>query len=65
VPDRDGILFHPGNTIDDTEGCIILGIAFGKLGPQRAILNSGQTFKTFMYIMKDVDEFKFTVKEVW
>lgn len=28
VPDRSGILIHPGNTLDDIEGCIIPGKDF-------------------------------------
>lgn len=48
VPGRTGILFHPGNTTDDTLGCILLGQYFGKLRTKRAVLNSGETFKHFL-----------------
>lgn len=27
VPDRDDILVHPGNTVEDTSGCILVGLA--------------------------------------
>jgi len=49
VPGRTRILFHPGNTVEDTTGCVILGQYFGKLRTsQRAILNSGNTFRDFI-----------------
>ena len=48
VPNRLLILFHPGNTDKHTEGCILLGEHFGKLRGDRAVLNSGATFKDFM-----------------
>jgi len=48
VPDRTNILFHPGNTVSDTAGCILLGSEIGKLKGDRAVLNSGITFKGFM-----------------
>jgi hypothetical protein len=48
VPGRDHILFHAGNLAKHTEGCILLGEHFGKLKGDRAILNSGATFKAFL-----------------
>lgn len=44
VPSRSKILFHPGNTSTDTEGCILIGSRVGSLKGDRAILNSGRTF---------------------
>lgn len=29
VPGRDNILIHPGNTVRDTEGCILPGLEYG------------------------------------
>ena len=34
VPNRARILFHPGNTEEDIEGCVLLGRAFGGLNVQ-------------------------------
>ena len=63
VPDRSHILFHPLNVVGDTEGCIGLGEHVGKLRGQRAILNSGKTFKRFMQEMTGEDRFHLTIKE--
>ena len=65
VPGRVGVLFHAGNTEDDTEGCIILARHFGKLKGNRAVLNSGSTFKEFMNRMDDVSLAHLTIKEVY
>jgi hypothetical protein len=65
VPGRTGILFHSGNTADDTRGCILLAQHYGKLCGARAVLNSGKTFKTFMGLMRDVGLFTLTIKEVF
>ena len=48
VPGRTHVLFHAGNVVKHTEGCILLGEHFGKLAGDRALLNSGKTFKNFL-----------------
>lgn len=63
VPGRTHILFHAGNVIGDTAGCILLAQHFGKLRGDRAILNSGKTFVAFMSKMGKFERFKLTVKE--
>jgi hypothetical protein len=65
IPGRSNVLFHAGNIVDHTKGCIILGQFFGKLKGQRAVLNSGNTFKTFMQLLASENEFHLTIKEVY
>jgi len=63
VPGRSGILFHAGNTLQDTSGCILLGNQVGKLKHNRAVLNSGQTYKQFMMLMSGHNAFHLTISE--
>ncbi|MEA2065883.1 MAG: DUF5675 family protein [Thermotogota bacterium] len=63
VPNRSYVLFHAGNISAHTAGCVILAQYFGKLKGDRAVLNSGITFKSFMNIMTGVNEFHLTIKE--
>ena len=63
VPGRSHVLFHRGNTQDDTLGCILLGQTVGKLKGERAVLNSGNTFKEFMFNMGSHQGFHLTIKE--
>lgn len=68
VPGRTYILFHSGNIIEHTEGCILLARKFGVLKTtveKRAILNSGETFKEFLKKLENINEFHLTIKEVY
>ncbi len=67
VPNRSHVLFHKGNTKNNTEGCIILGQYPDKLRHQRALMNSGETFNRFLNLLAGmgVNEFKLCIKAVW
>ena len=63
VPGKSHVLFHTGSVVKHTKGCIILAQYWGKLESERAVLNSGKTFKKFMEIMRDVNIFNLTIIE--
>ncbi|WP_319406190.1 DUF5675 family protein [uncultured Desulfosarcina sp.] len=63
VPGRSKVLCHPGNKVIDTEGCIILAQHYGKLSGDRAVLNSGDTFKAFMAEMIGINLAHLTIYE--
>lgn len=65
VPGRDHVLFHSGNIVEHTQGCILLAQHFGKLNHNRGILNSGVTFQNFMRELKGVGEAHLTIREVY
>lgn len=61
VPGRSHILFHKGNLMDDSHGCIIVGEQYELLGGKPAVLASGKAFQEFLDRTKDVNEFNFDV----
>ena len=40
VPGRSGIFIHSGNVVDDTRGCLIIGLARGDQDGKPAVLDS-------------------------
>jgi len=47
VPGFEFILIHWGNTISDTEGCLIIGDKIGIVNQKDAVLNSRATYLKF------------------
>ena len=60
VPDRDMVEIHVGNSIRDTQGCILLGMSYSL--SDNAIMNSKLAFDNFMSIMPS--EFTITINDV-
>jgi len=64
VPGRSFVLLHAGNLVKHTKGCLLLGQYFGKLANEdRATLNSGKTFNSFMVYMRAHPKFHLTITE--
>jgi len=65
VPERDHILFHAGNTHKDTNGCILLGMQFGSIESDSAILASRSAFLKFLELMGNTPEAELLVIDAY
>ena len=57
VDGHDRVLFHKGNTEDDSEGCVIVAESFGELNGQTAVLDSKGGFAEFMKLTAGLEHF--------
>lgn len=64
VQGHTALLFHAGNVEEESLGCVLLGSSFGKLKGDRAVLNSGNTFKAFLEETEGLDQFPLTIIDV-
>lgn len=55
VPNRSYILFHSGNIVDHTRGCILLGLRKGRLYNKPAVLSSRAAIRKFNNILNKED----------
>lgn len=64
VPHRLDILFHAGNTIDDTRGCVLLGMSAGEFDHKPAVLGSRRALRRFMGAFEGRNQFDLIVSGV-
>ena len=65
VPDHNGILFHPGNTEHDSDGCILLGTSLSlpdNIMSIDRLISSQSAFSTFMNYLEDVNRFTLIIE---
>ena len=63
VFNRTDVEFHPGNVVQDTVACTVLGQYPDKLHGDRAVLNSGTTFDRFMSMLAGAREIIVVIRE--
>jgi hypothetical protein len=63
VPGRSAIMIHVGNTIDDTQGCILPGKGLGYVNNHWAVTFSNDAMEELTAYLEDVNEFMLYVME--
>jgi hypothetical protein len=64
VSGRSHILFHAGNTMADTAGCILVAEEFGGTDLEPIIANSKRGYGEFMAKQAGVDEFELEILDL-
>lgn len=63
VPNRTHVLFHSGNTIEDTEGCILVGEEFSGTWDKPMLASSRRGFLEFLTMLDGVNAFELVVHD--
>lgn len=61
VKGRSFIMIHPGNTVDDLQGCIAPGKSLGAVSGKWAVVSSRQAFDELMKLLAGQNEWKLTI----
>ena len=61
VEERSSILIHPGNTIEDIEGCIIVAEKFDLVGARDGVLESIEAYNEFMAATSKLSEMRLRI----
>jgi len=64
VPNRSHILFHKGNDMTDTEGCLLVAEEFSGTFDKPIVVSSERGFGEFMALLKDQMAFNLDVVAV-
>ena len=62
VPNRSNILFHPGNYVSETSGCILLGQYMSTSRYGRCVLRSRDTIARFKEVVGGQNSFHLTLQ---
>ena len=62
VPERDLIMFHPGNWQDDSNGCVLIGRAHVVINGKPGISASRAAFKDFMHRLTKRESWRLAVR---
>jgi len=63
VPKRTGILFHKGNHMEHSAGCVILGEKFDPYKDEPGIQSSAEGFDDFMEKLKSKQAFDLLIQD--